>query len=393
MGKRVANEQVGGTEISASKMSPTGTKPVVVRRRVGKIELLRFVFGITVICFHLNGFVFGRFVTLHEGSLFGVTFFRHASQSVEFFFLLSGYLMAASVDRRLRQLSGSGENPDECIPQDTVAFVIHKAKPLFPYMLLYGVPMLLIHTIESDGLDLMWYLLRVPSLFFLEKTGINDVTVLGTDWYLSTMMLAMVVLYPLCRRYKDLFTHVIAPIVGLVGVGFLMQRDGALGGGTLLGITHKCNIRGLAELSLGCASYAAAKWLRTKKLSSGQRLLLSITELLSYALCFVYLCSDLPASLDGNFVLLLVVGLTLSFAQQGLLAHSKVFENNSADYLGALSLPIFLNQYLVMHILKLTLPHMRARYFCLLTVIGCILLAVPSLMLVDGLGKLKKKEN
>lgn len=369
-------------------MASSGNK----RRRVGKIELLRFLFGISIVCFHLNGPIFGHFVILRETQAFGITFFRHASQSVEFFFLVSGYLMAASIDRRLKALADKGADPDECIPQDTVSFVLHKVKPLIPYMVLYATPMLVIHAFEDGKFDPTWYALRLPSLVFLEKTGINDVTVLGTDWYISTMLLAMAVLYPLCRRYKDMFTHVIAPVAGLVGIGFLMQRDGALGSGTLLGITHKCNIRGIAEVSLGCASYAAAKWLRGQDLSRRTRAVLGAAELVAYVLCFTYLCTDLPTTLDGTYVLLLVLAITLSFAQCGLLGHSVIFENKICDYLGALSLPIYLNQYFVIHTLSFVLPKMRGRYHCAIVMVTCLFVAVVSLALVNKFNRFRTEK-
>lgn len=60
----------------------------------GKVELLRFFFCIAVLLFHEQKYILGE-ASLEHGVHFAL--FPHGSIGVEFFFVLSGVLMAKSI--------------------------------------------------------------------------------------------------------------------------------------------------------------------------------------------------------------------------------------------------------------------------------------------------------
>ncbi len=60
-------------------------------KKNGKIELLRFVFALTVVIFHLNVDWYNH----------GLQLMYHGNMGVEFFFLVSGFLMARSIQQRI----------------------------------------------------------------------------------------------------------------------------------------------------------------------------------------------------------------------------------------------------------------------------------------------------
>lgn len=91
-----------------------------IKQKNTKIELLRFVFCIYVIGFHLNKYLIGK-IDLSNGVK--LDFFPHGAMAVEFFFFLSGALMAMSV------YNSNLKNPEKknsFEPSDGLAFLIKK---------------------------------------------------------------------------------------------------------------------------------------------------------------------------------------------------------------------------------------------------------------------------
>ena len=97
--------------------------------RNGGIELLRFLFTGIIIFFHINLDLWDQKKIVAVIHSVTVTFFQHGNLGVEFFFLVSGYLMAETVCRQNSARSGSSASS---LPRDTFDFVLHKAKAVFP---------------------------------------------------------------------------------------------------------------------------------------------------------------------------------------------------------------------------------------------------------------------
>jgi len=94
------------------------------------IELMRFLFTSCILCFHIAGVLWGRKKVIYELGAFNIMFFRNGAIGVEFFFLVSGYLLAASVFR---------ENTADCNKEkhlyiaETTHFIWKKLKSIWPY--------------------------------------------------------------------------------------------------------------------------------------------------------------------------------------------------------------------------------------------------------------------
>lgn len=83
---------MGGNIMSAGNVKKTF-------QRNGKIELLRFIFCMAVLLFHCEKYVLGE-PSLEKG--YHLSLFCHGSMGVEFFFLVSGFLMAKSISKKIR---------------------------------------------------------------------------------------------------------------------------------------------------------------------------------------------------------------------------------------------------------------------------------------------------
>lgn len=67
---------------------------MITTKKNGKIEFYRFIFCIAILLFHMQKYLLGE-ASLTNGIHFAL--FPHGAMGVEFFFLLSGFLMAKSV--------------------------------------------------------------------------------------------------------------------------------------------------------------------------------------------------------------------------------------------------------------------------------------------------------
>lgn len=79
----------------------------------GEIEFLRFVFACIIVIHHSSNFLFG-----------GNWIFQWGSFSVEFYFIVSGYLMMNSIEKR--------REPSPALGKETVQFLRGKLKALCP---------------------------------------------------------------------------------------------------------------------------------------------------------------------------------------------------------------------------------------------------------------------
>ena len=69
-------------------------------KRNGKIELLRFIASVYVLMFHIDKYVL-KLPPFKFSNEISLAFFPHGSVGVEFFFLVSGYLMARTAFKHI----------------------------------------------------------------------------------------------------------------------------------------------------------------------------------------------------------------------------------------------------------------------------------------------------
>lgn len=311
-----------------------------MRKRNGKIELMRFFFSVGVLVFHIN-----RALWENKKDIFpNISLCTHGNIGVEFFFLVSGFLMAKSIDRQLKNTPVLDASH---LGDDTLQFLWRKVKGILPYHLIFALPMILVMWAIAPEKQPAQILSGLPSLLLINRTGImgNFSNIIGPEWYISSMLLAMAILFPFCKRYYSNFTHLAAPLLAILLLGWMNQTSGHLSTSTQWdGLTFHCNLRALAELSLGTTCYEITKIMDRHTFSFLQQLSISVAEGLCYLLTFCFLFSRLSYSYEVYVVFLLAVAITLSFSQKGLLGNSALFQNNLCLFLGGISLPIYLIQ-------------------------------------------------
>lgn len=307
-----------------------------------KIEALRFLFCMLIVIMHINKTLWGSEKFLFNSSF--ITLALHGYIGVEFFFLVSGYLMA----KKLNSLDGECFDIQTAGPE-TLRFLYGKIRPLLPYHFFICCIIFVIWCFLYPAQFFTLFMDRLPGLLFLHRVGLlgkNVKDLIGVEWYICSMLMAMALLYPLGRKLSRTF-RCLAPIAGLLVCSYILLNIGKLDDVTgVLGFTFVCNWRALGEIMIGFGCYEAAERIREKPLKPTQRTLLSILETLGYLLIIVYVFSNLPCKYDMIALCILAVSVTLSFAGKGWVASSGLFRWKFWTYLGRLSVTCYLSQVL-----------------------------------------------
>lgn len=419
-------------------MNSLNPSPSGRRQKNGSVELLRFLFTSVIIFFHINLDLWDQQKVIGLVGGAPVTFFMHGNIAVEFFFLVTGWLMAASVYRKIRGAGGSSEaspagagirirqkdtNRTRALESlrdtlgETAHFVGHKARAILPYYLTACALTPLMRLVTDRSLTPVYFLKRLPSLLFLERLGLGKAFI-GCTWYLSSMMLALCLAYPLCRRFYRFYTCFAGPVLGCLLLWAMVAQTGSLGDiGDWFYITYKTNVRAFAEISIGAASFECSRLLsagfsgrssagagrdasQESAGSSGRqsvresfpvtfcRALLSLAAVTGLALSVAYMCSAMDGAWALAVIGLLFAAVTIVFSGEGLLCHAGLFRHPFFLYLGSISLPMYVSQTLLRRMVPFYFPGISQWSQCLMIYTGIILFAVLLHMVVPVVSRI-----
>lgn len=314
--------------------------PLTPRKINGEVECLRFVMALIVVIHH-SKFLLGEAVSpLLRGSL-----------AVEFFFLVSGCLMMKSVCKAQKL----GQPFDEL--RDTWAFLYKKVKAVFPEVAVsFCMALLCFISVSGKGIGELirhctagfandFLLMRATSAFGWGSC--YD----GVTWYISAMLLAMAVLYPVLRKwgYRPWLL-----VLSCLLLGWLSHEYGGLRGpDKWVGCCVKGNIRAFCEISLGCLIFPVSSWLSSLSWTRFSRCLFFVLKVALFGAMLVYMHLK-PFATDGFFLLMMWCFVTLLFSQ--IAVDRFRYDHAFFRWLGSLSLPLYLGHFYMNFFLRKHLP-------------------------------------
>lgn len=311
-------------------------KKEVLSHKNNTIEFLRLIFSMCIVLFH--GTESWPFPVL-----FGkIALFRNGAVAVEFFFLVSGFLLAKKADRRIF----SDKNQPAKIGTETVRIISKKLLYIFPYHLYaYVVSFLLIifiqHLTVRQALRL--FIDSLPNLFLLDMTGIRYTMVNGFEWYISAMLISIFLIYPFLLYDFDLTTKVIAPLFSILILGWISHSYGTTASVTVwTGLVYKGVLRGVAVMLLGCMAYALQQKICKLHFTRIGIVMLTILEWSFYFLTVLYICTNESDSYYIYIAILLAISVAITFSEKSL--SFNLFKMD-LQILGKISLALWLNQW------------------------------------------------
>ncbi|MCF0229171.1 MAG: acyltransferase [Parasporobacterium sp.] len=298
-----------------------------MNKRNCTIDFLKFIFTLIIVLFHSNVFL----------EPIGLSVLPSGRLAVEFFFLVSGYLMASSFYK----------NKDKTISttRDTFYFIKGKICRLMPdYIIAWIISFVILHILTGNtglrklALDVFN---SIPELTLISYSGIAVRFYLNPAWYISAMLLAMCILYPLMRRYRSTFFVIIAPLAFLFIEGYILKNYGNLTGPDkwtgwcLLG-----TIRAIAELCGGCVCFRLSLYLKTVNFTKLSKTLFTIAEWLLYIFSVVWMFSYPGGKQDFLIVIVFAAAVTITFSD--ISYDYVIFRGRFFTWLGTFSFPLFL---------------------------------------------------
>ena len=333
------------------------------------ISFWKFMFSILLILFHCNDKLLVKGDFLAAGRI-----------GVEFFFLTSGYLMAKKALNKKEDISNIGI--------ETTKYIWKKIKSFFPYIIVPFIITFFVKNIyqPSKIVNSIW------NLLLLDMSGVKSTAVLGQTWYISAMLISMLILYPLIRKYKSTFTHIIAPII-VIGIGgWMSHKYGTISGPTAyVNFIYKGLLRAIFEISLGTIIYEFAQ--KTKKFNFTKlgEWLLTIIEIVGFVSIF-FISNIKNATYKYEFVMILILTISISLAFSEKTAFYNISNNKFCYYLEKLSLPIYLNHIWIILLVKKYLVNYNFTIKVCVSIILTIIFSIFIMYVIEIVQKILDKK-
>lgn len=271
------------------------------------IEALRFIFMLVIAVWH-----FSR-----------INPFTHGYIAVDFFFILSGFLLYGSFERH---------------KYDALQYTIAKLKRFYPeYILVFIIAFLMkLHLLLRNNDVVTIFLNAISEGLLIHSVGIYGGCVNPASWYISVLLIGGGILYAILHCHKKVALSVIFPLLVLSSYTYLLGFGGSLEQFNNDGFIAQCLLRGLAGMALGIV--LAAFFKRYPNILNRKHLLLDIACLLSVAIIYIVLCST--KHYDKYALLAFCVLIVSCFVPSTII--NKLFRSNIWRKLGSITFEMLL---------------------------------------------------
>ena len=348
------------------------------------VELARFLFSLLVIGYHVQM----TFAT-------GTQFFANGALAVEFFFLLSGYFFARSIEK----LSSNGTG----FIKGSYSILKGKIKGIFPTHIIAivgAIIVLLCCNLANAGTKI---LNGLPSIFLVHLAECWDnsfnLALIVPEWYLSAMIVTLLFMAPIALLLRKKLNGVWIPLILLGVLGVIVIIAGLSTNWGIFGATNFVyDLRAWGEMCVGMYIYHFATFLTTKEHNEKSKKALPIVEIILYIipiiLGFVPITPNMMGLCMGLTVVCVFFALSLTFGQKGLtITNEKV--NKTFAFLGSISLAIYLFHPVLIQLFEYVWADVKLWTAHIIIFPATIILAIIYRLVANGFKTLikKKKEN
>ena len=305
--------------------------------------------------------------------------FLYGSIAVDFFFVISGYFMTKSALKN---------NTDKnTIGKDTIIYIIKKLKAFFPYILISFIIALMVKN-WTMPLNISQKINSIWNLFLLEISGIRYTNVLEQTWYISAMIVSMMIIYPCIKKFGKNYIYIVSPLIVVFIAGYISRTYGNLKDPLgWNGIVYKGLLRAFFELNLGAILYEIVNKIRKVQFTKASKIILTLIENIGFISIFVIANLD-NADKKYDFVALLIISISviLAFSENNIFY--KHMNNKFIYYLEKLSFPIYLNHLWIIKVVRKTLGDFTYIQKLIITIICTIVVSMVILFLVEKIKKI-----
>ena len=286
------------------------------------IDLLKFIFSVIIVFYH-------SWIFTGE---YGAGFFNHGYLAVDFYFIVTGYLMMQSIAKE--------KETKEALGLQTLKFVYKKIASLFPYILFsFILGCILIYKSDILSLSVVTSNNLVSEILQIGVLGLGY-PINGATWYLSSMLIVLMCLYPLAKKYKTNYQTLVVPLL-LALVLCLVYSSGMVINDPANKVLFGLNglYKGFIFILLGNISYSIVSWLEKFEFTKCGKILLTICE---FILLFL-LITTMHYNLFGTIVVALITLMLVTLVFSGKSYTKKMFNLPFLKKLGFFGFIMYLN--------------------------------------------------
>lgn len=344
-----------------------------------EIDLLKFFFSIIVVVYH------SKYLLAAEG----YSILVYGFTVVDFFFIISGYLMVVS----------SKKYDSSFLGKSTADFIINKIKSFFPYMLFAFFAAFAVRQASfflEKNYDIVDFLkdavLSVNEVLLLHNTGIDFGTIYnGPTWYLSAMLLSMAVLFPVLLKRRDWFVNIGSLVIAIFCYAFISQEKGTLNSIAWSGFFSFGIIRAVAGLCIGCFIYSLTEKIKSSGivLKKKSKFILWLTEMATIGLLLVIMQFEGENKFD--FVSIIFIFFICLINLSELTGVQNILPQKICSFLGKCSLLLYLNHRYVVYLINTLAPELSFKKSMVIYICGTFIMATVAEIIVTTCRKLWEK--
>ena len=265
------------------------------------VDILRMVFAFIIVFHHV---------------FMGTQFHIYGYLAVDFFFIVSGYMVISSY----RKYKEEGRDVG------VIRYCAHKLMSFPPYLIFAVVVYAIVSgaiAFDNTGkfdrfLASAWY--ELENVFLVSMLGFYRDELI---WYLSSLMICSAIIWFLLRRFDSNFSRYAAPIITIVVLIIIFAESNTISTPNhfVYGVVKKGLLRGLACMCLGVSAYECVS-LFDRIHFDKDKLVLGIIELVCYlaviiCLLFVHPTDDVGRRIyDIMMIFLLFIALAITFSNR-----------------------------------------------------------------------------
>lgn len=305
--------------------------------------------SVNVIKFIMAVFIF----LMHSSIFFGDKYFQGSYIFVEWFYVLVGYTLA----RTIINLSEDGE-----VLTNSTKIIYKRIAKLVPYYIASCLVALVLKIhFKEIVIRETWDINKiVHEMLLLQMTTIEVTTLTGTAWFLSSMIISLIIIVPIFIKLRKKF-YVVAIVFATLIYYYIFKKSGYLWRPVEFFITYKGNLRAMAAILLGICGYAISPFFANLMNDDKKSNLIRVAVILGYLAVFIYVMkvddSIIYFALPYIFMILISAGMNLD--------NKLIKDNEFTRFLGDMSMVLFMNHYYVSELIQKLRPYLslRAKYF------------------------------
>ncbi len=295
------------------------------------LDLLKFIFALMIVLYHSKAFAGQEQFVMTGGYI-----------AVDFFFIAAGCFLAASAASPA--VSGSGKTA--AVGKDTFDYILRRLRRFYPEFIIGSLIALVAKTavLHWSAKEIVINVIRSAGEWtFLQQAGFDTDNLIGATWFLSAMILASALLFPLARKFQKGFFYLGAPLIFIFLFGITysslphLQSPKEL----FMGVVCIGLVRAIMELSAGCFIYILVSEIKRRHWNNGVRLIFTILEPACFGAVIIYYASGKHyGKEDWYAILVLILGILVT--QSDLSCFAGIIHGKFFEFLGRFSFDLYL---------------------------------------------------